>query len=370
MQDENVKETLLSFGKVPILVHEAILINIWKNKVLPLLLKLNPNTNSTFIVYSILYHEAVCVALLELVMFHGPVSESLDEVGADLLDYASISASQLLVVKKSPVNLQEKGKKEINRQKNDLAFEIGMRCLTIIRYMAEYLERLPLSVCTGMYQENDVPVLLVQILLERPWIDQGKSFCGGRWYDWDGEALNKIEAQVWLTLHALLLNPLVSTHYFLTESRKTQLLKVLPLLTETLIDQLALLQELKYHLCSLSIDQHPASQPKSLIIENILKIKNGILKENEKKWKAIARQQMGTVFCSDKKELLEIAQTLNEAYNTTLLEAFENQDTGNKCAKCDNKAIQRCSRCKKQWYCSRRCQVEHWTQHKDECNAE
>lgn len=52
------------------LVHEAILINIWKYKVLPKLLKLEPNPESTFIAYSVLYHEGVCVSLLELVMYH------------------------------------------------------------------------------------------------------------------------------------------------------------------------------------------------------------------------------------------------------------------------------------------------------------
>lgn len=56
--------------KVKCLVHEVILINIWKHKVLPNILKLKPNPQSTFLAYSILYHEGVCVSLLELVVYH------------------------------------------------------------------------------------------------------------------------------------------------------------------------------------------------------------------------------------------------------------------------------------------------------------
>jgi len=75
LKEEHVKETLVSFGKAAVLVHEAILINIWKHKILPKLLKLEPNPDCTFIAYSILYHEGVSVSLLELVMFHSSCCE-------------------------------------------------------------------------------------------------------------------------------------------------------------------------------------------------------------------------------------------------------------------------------------------------------
>lgn len=57
---------------------------------------------------------------------------------------------------------------------------------------------------------------------------------------------------------------------------------------------------------------------------------------------------------------------LSEAYNTDFIEKFEITDKAT-CSQCGRSAIQRCSRCKKAWYCSRSCQVTHWSQHKDEC---
>jgi hypothetical protein len=38
---------------MPILVHEAICISVWREKVLPLLLKITPKPNSVFIPYMV-----------------------------------------------------------------------------------------------------------------------------------------------------------------------------------------------------------------------------------------------------------------------------------------------------------------------------
>ena len=39
-----------------------------------------------------------------------------------------------------------------------------------------------------------------------------------------------------------------------------------------------------------------------------------------------------------------------------------------KCAACGAPAVQRCSRCKNEWYCSRKCQVGVWKKHKAVCD--
>jgi hypothetical protein len=38
---------------MPILVHEAICISVWREKVLPLLLKITPESNSVFVPYMV-----------------------------------------------------------------------------------------------------------------------------------------------------------------------------------------------------------------------------------------------------------------------------------------------------------------------------
>lgn len=97
---------------------------------------MEPNPESTFVAYSILYHEAVCVALLELVMYHSDSAESLSDFSVDLLDYACGLAAHLLVVGVGEASKGETAKDELQRQQNELAFDLGIRALTIIRYVA------------------------------------------------------------------------------------------------------------------------------------------------------------------------------------------------------------------------------------------
>lgn len=79
--------------------------------------------------------------MLEVVLYHPNSSESLGDYAADLLSYAYDAVTQLLVIEHSDVEVGEKSLTEILRQRDDLSFEIGIRCLTIIRYIAENVER-------------------------------------------------------------------------------------------------------------------------------------------------------------------------------------------------------------------------------------
>ncbi|XP_057654696.1 zinc finger MYND domain-containing protein 10 [Diorhabda carinulata] len=367
LKEEHVKETLVCCGKAPLLVHEAILISIWKQKVFPELLKLEPQPENTFIAYSILYHEAVCVALLELVLFHPNCCETLDDTSADLLEYSCANVSQLLTTKHQESSLNEKSGNQLMRQKGNLTFEIGMKSLTIIRYLAENLERLPIAVKSKMFGDYDVPVLFTEIMLITPWLKDEKVYVGGKWKKMDNEQLSPYEGQIWLTLRQLLLDPECSNYYALTDKHRKTLSKLLPLMTPCLLDQLSPLIELKYWLGQFSFMENPSSKPKPLLIETVLEIKESILKESGRKWKKIAQNQFERIFTTDRETLQGIAERLTDAYNTELLEKFEATEEA-KCAKCGRDAIQRCSRCRAVWYCNKACQVEHWNIHKDECN--
>ncbi|XP_066143556.1 zinc finger MYND domain-containing protein 10-like [Euwallacea fornicatus] len=372
IKDEHVKETLVSFRKAPILVHEAILVNIWKYQVLPKLLKLEPAPKSTFIAYSILYHEGVCISLLELVMYHSSCCEALGDSAVDLLDYACGVVSQLLSNKpqKKPTRNEESAQQELTRQRDVLTFSTGIRCLSILRYLAENLDKLPMAVCSRMYTTHDLPVLLTEVLLERPWVssDHSQQYVADKWKDWDGEQLGQVEAQVWLTLHYMLLGPECARHYPITKSRRNQLVRLLPMVTPSLLDQMVPLMELKQWLCRMSFMEEFASPPKLFLLESVLEIKENILRECGGKWKKIAEKQLSQIFTDDNETLKEAAKKLNEAYNTDLLEQFESKD-GGPCAQCGNGAIQRCSQCKGTWYCSRACQVAHWPDHKRCCQV-
>ncbi|KAK4884912.1 hypothetical protein RN001_001183 [Aquatica leii] len=369
VSEEYVKEALITFGKVSVLVHEAILINIWKYKVFPILLRLEDDPPITFIAYSVLYHEAVCVALLELIMYHGNTAEALGEIAADLLNYVYGTVSQLLTFDENEDNQNNDKKPDLIRQKDDLSFDIGIRSLTILRYLADYLDRLPLAITARIFGINDVPVLLTQIILQKPWIKEGKEYNGGKWKDWDGESVPKVEAQIWLALRQLLLDAACLTHYNITESRKAQLMKLQPYLSPSLVDQISPLIELQQWLYRLAVTDQSCAPNKPIVLEVMLDIQNNIIAQCQEKWKKIARAHLPIIFSRNREELVETAQFLNEAYNTDLLEKLEtiNDVPQKNCAGCGKNAMQRCSRCKNIWYCSRNCQVNHWSDHKAIC---
>ncbi len=52
-------------------------------------------------------------------------------------------------------------------------------------------------------------------------------------------------------------------------------------------------------------------------------------------------------------------------YNSDLLDEFLGDP---KCGNCGDVAQQRCSRCKNEWYCGRKCQVAAWKKHKPICD--
>lgn len=160
--------------------------------------------------------------------------------------------------------------------------------------------------------------------------------------------------------------PTCGRHYEITDLRRSQLAKLLPLMSPVLLDQLSPLCELKYWLCQMTVSDQSTSVPRPILLETILEIKTNIMTQGQNKWKKIAKSQLPLVFSNDKKELTEIAQRLYEAYNTDLIEQFERKEE-HQCSACGKTAIQRCSRCKNKWYCSRNCQVEDWDNHKINC---
>lgn len=172
--------------------------------------------------------------------------------------------SQLLSLQhqKKPPNYKETAEQELARQRDTLAFEIAVRCLTILRYLVENMQGLPISVCSRLYTTYDIPVLLTEILVAKPWVKNNKLYMAGKWKEWDQEQLGQAEAQVcapknpkfnykmlfkqvWLSLRYLLLDPDCPKYYPITENRRNQLVRLLPLISPTLLDQLAPLIELK-----------------------------------------------------------------------------------------------------------------------------
>ena len=83
-----------------------------------------------------------------------------------------------------------------------------MKCITILRYLCDHIDELPLGVSTRLTITHDVPVLLVQLMESRPWIKTSKNqvFEGAVWkVNFDISLYTKYATNIILTTQHLFL---------------------------------------------------------------------------------------------------------------------------------------------------------------------
>lgn len=351
---------------------------MWKQRVFPVLCRLEDfKPQNTFPIYMVVHHEASIINLLETVFFHKEVCESADDMVLDLVDYCHRKLI-LLVARKGGGDLSEEERfqdstpmQELQKQAEMMEFEISLKALSVLRYITDCVDSLSLSTLNRMLTTHNLPCLLVELLEHSPWSrwEGGKlqHFESGRWQTVapsEHQKLNKLDGQVWIALYNLLLSPEARTRYCLTNFAKGQLLKLQAFLTDTLLDQLPNLADLKGFLAHLALVE---TQPpkKDLVLEQIPEIWDRLERENKGKWQAIAKHQLQHVFSLSEKDLRQQAQRWAETYRLDVLEAVAPERP--RCAYCSAEASKRCSRCQKVWYCCRECQVKHWEKHGKTC---
>ncbi|XP_035518068.1 zinc finger MYND domain-containing protein 10 isoform X2 [Morone saxatilis] len=383
--DEFVKELLVSYGKIPVLVHELILVEVWKQKVFPVLCQLQDfNPKNTFHLYMVIHHEATIINLLETIMFHKDSCEAADDSVLDLVDYChrklTLLASKATrggvtthdehnltgeAVSRHSFNLL----KELQTQSASLEFEISLKAVSVLRYITDHTESI--SVINRMLCTHNMPCVLVQLIDCCPWSRCSKGeiekYTNGRWQKIPVEdrlKMTKLDGQVWISLYNLLLKEDCQRKYDFNNFNKNQLLKLRGFLTEVLIDQLPNLVELQRYLAHLAVTD-PAPPKKELVLEQIPEMWNHIVRENSGKWQAIAKYQVKETFNPSESDLRLQAQRLAQTYNLDVIESLLPEKP--KCGSCGKEAAKRCSRCQGEWYCHRECQVKHWPKHKKAC---
>eukprot|EP00039_Didymoeca_costata_P009064 m.120071 g.120071 ORF g.120071 m.120071 type:complete len:448 (+) comp14345_c0_seq2:91-1434(+) len=380
--DEFVQEALISFGKIPVLVHELIAIEVWKENVYPELVKLDFCEKSTMVAYIVFYHEATLVSLLEAVLFHKEAVESLEDAAIDLADYCYRQITFLNSMARGNFQSEDKlspkellnagGQKQLEDQINTLPFDICTKAVSIMFYLLDNCKVIPLGCLTRILNTHDTPCGLASLLLHSPWNRKGKDgderYVDGRWMATDPSdkfKLTKTEAQVWMSLFTVLMNPDCRSKYRISSYNKEELIKLRGKFNDILLDQIPALNDLRRALEELAL-MEAAAPDTTMILEQLPEIREHILKVNDGKWGKIAKYQKSHVFCSDTKTLQTQAERLASTYDLNTLEALLPEDP--KCAKCGELATMRCSRCKNEWYCRRQCQVQDWKKHKQLCN--
>ncbi|KFW65625.1 Zinc finger MYND domain-containing protein 10, partial [Pygoscelis adeliae] len=369
-QEQLLTELLVTYAKVPVLIGELISVEIWKHKIFPVLCRLEDfKPRSTFPIYVVLHHEASIINLLETVFFYKEICESAEDSILDLIDYChrkltllagrSANGQTVTPVELRPEDLASPSSmqavlvppQELQKQAETMEFEISLKALSVLRFITDQVESLPLSALTRMLNTHNLPCLLVELVEHCPWscrkAGKLKKFENGVWHvvpPEDEVKMTKLDGQVWLALLNLLLSPECQRKYRFDGFNKSQLLKLRAFLTDVLVDQLPNLVEMQRFLSHLAVTE-PASPKKDLVLEQVPVIWDHILKKNAGKWEAIAKHQVKRVFSPTEEELK--------------LQA---------CRVCGVEAAKRCSRCRNEWYCTRACQVQHWQKHKAACN--
>ncbi|XP_006631200.2 zinc finger MYND domain-containing protein 10 [Lepisosteus oculatus] len=382
-QDEFIKDFLVSLGKVPILIREMISVEIWKQKVLPVLCQLQDfNPKSTFPLYMVIHHEATIINLLETVLFYQDSCEAAEESILDLIDYCHRKLT-LLAARGETGDVPAKDRvteaegpemsslQELQKQSSALEFDISLKSLSVLRYITDHIDSLSLSALTRLLSTHNLPCVLVHLVEHCPWSRRKngelEKYMDGKWHQIPREdhlKMTKLDGQVWIALYNLLLRSECQRKYDFNSFNKTQLLKLRGFLTEVLIDQLPNLAELQRFLSQLAITD-PAPPKKDLILEQIPEMWNNIMKENSGKWKAIAKYQVKQAFSPSEEDLRQQAHRLAQTYSLDVMENLIPDKP--KCGSCGCEAAKRCSRCQSEWYCRRECQVKHWPKHKQAC---
>lgn len=323
-QDNFVIEGLLTYRKFPVVVVNLLATELWKAQVLPKLHCQDAEAVSLRL-YFVVYHEATLVNLLEVAFFHEHVVESLDDdLMLEIVDYCLRKITWLLSLPRDEIaqatSFHKSGneivqmmqtqspKDELARQKTEIEFRVAVQCVTILRYIAERLHLLPLSVVSRLMDKHDVLLSLVVLIENPPWTHKTlvpasdkdsssqvrwKKFVHQKWAfvePSDLLVLTATEAQVWLALYYLLCTKAAREQYEMTQFRKDQLLRVRKYLNELLIDQLPLLVDVQRYLDELSIVQvgsHSGSKG-SLVMEAVPYVRQAMTRAFGREYVAIA----------------------------------------------------------------------------------
>ncbi|NXT78601.1 ZMY10 protein, partial [Zapornia atra] len=330
-----------------------------------------------------LHHEASIINLLETLCFHKEICLSAEDSLLDLIDYCHRKLTLLAArsadrqtdtpLQLRPEELADPSSlQELQKQAETMEFEMSLKALSVLRFITDQVESLPLSALARMLKTHNLPCLLVELLEHCPWscweADKLKKFENGRWHvvpPEDQVKMSRLDGQVWLALLNLLLSPECQRQYRFDGFSRSQLLKLRGFLTDVLIDQLPNLAEMQRFLSHLAVTE-PAPPKKDLILEQVPVIWDHILKKNMGKWEALAKHQVQQVFSPTEEELQLQARRWAQTYRLEVLEALAPEPP--RCGGCGLQAAKRCSRCRSEWYCSRACQVQHWQKHKAACN--
>ncbi|KAH3764789.1 zinc finger MYND domain protein [Pelomyxa schiedti] len=249
-----------------------------------------------------------------------------------------------------------------------------MGSLSILRFLTDNVDSMPLGIMSALLESFDVIQLLVSIIEVKPWLYKNSQGLVYVWNDgvWGANtgsdsSMCKPEAQAWLALYNTLFDPTFRSKYHFTTSKKAAIMRCQRHITEVLIDQIPLLSELRRFLDELALFDPPVTAPAAslIMVHQECTLKKSFITNVD--WDALRRHTLSNMFTITLEEKSRHIDSLASVFTSTQFEDLSRKGTKT-CALCGSAASKRCSRCKNEWYCSRDCQANHWPTHKPLCD--
>eukprot|EP00442_Polarella_glacialis_P045885 CAMPEP_0115144156 /NCGR_PEP_ID=MMETSP0227-20121206/61258_1 /TAXON_ID=89957 /ORGANISM="Polarella glacialis, Strain CCMP 1383" /LENGTH=622 /DNA_ID=CAMNT_0002553241 /DNA_START=32 /DNA_END=1900 /DNA_ORIENTATION=+ len=319
--DEYVVDQFNTQEKAVTLIYDLMLIEVWKEKVWPLL-KAKIAKFSSLRTYIPVYHEASVSNLLEVCLFHRTTCEEAGDALVDLVDYCVRKLRYLLCVPNDELVRQVASAKEVtewndvrvlDEQFTESEFQVCMCVISIIRFLTDHRVAIPLAVTTRLLETHDVLLLLVPLMEKAPWVRKNRlngkieKFEEHKWQvvEADDEGrLPKLQTQVWLSIYNLVMDPECRSRYEMTSFRRENLLRLRRYINEVVVDQLPPLTNLHRTLEELSISGQftgagQSAAPSPFVVELVAEVREALVRTYEGRWQEVADQQLKEVFVKE-----------------------------------------------------------------------
>jgi len=273
-----VASALTRAQKFETLLRELLCAETWRAEALPRALALEPKLMDdvvmNFAIYLTIYHESVLCNLLELSVFErGTYADVSDDVVVELADYCHRALVRLnaLAMRRDDEDGALDDDDSIHSKVRDVELALSLSTLGIFRSITDTLSERTLGIQARLLDSYDALGVLVPLLDFKPWLrrhreDDGvlQQYTDGAWCDvhksdeWDTALrVGKYEAQVWLSVHALLCEPSCRRKYRWDETRKATALRLKRHLNESKMDQIPVLRDVARALDELDVATPP-----------------------------------------------------------------------------------------------------------------
>lgn len=332
--DEYVVDQFNTLEKIPTLVYDLVLIEVWKEKIWPLV-KAKIAKFSSLRTYIPVYHEATVSNLLEICLFHRTSCEEAGDALIDLVDWCVRKLRYMLHTPNEELVRQVGSAKEctewdnvrcLDEQFMECEFQVCMQVISIIRFLTDHRVAIPLAVTTRLLETHDVLLLLVPLMEKAPWVRKNRingrveKFEESKWepVEADDEGrLPKLHTQVWLSIYNLVMDAECRSRYMLTSFRRENLLRLRRYINEVVVDQLPPLTNLHRTLEELSISGQftapsdaPAATP--FVVELVAEARETLIRSYEGRWQEIADLQLREVLVKESPdELKRLSQMIS-----------------------------------------------------------